>query len=353
MSLLNNLKRYLYGTPAGMTSIDTGDLLATNQQTQGIIGTGGEMGGGLLQDNFSKMNNAKGGLLSNIPEGALLGAALYGQGLQGKDPLAGAFPAFVQSAQAKKLLTPTAKTQKQAYNTITKQVQFASDAEIQASGGTLVPALPTKNIVQMPGGGLKIEESYGAGGTGGDQKNIDTANEIFSTAQAMNNVANNLFKNLKGSKTGFVGETIEFIDSFGSQAKQAADSFGFAQNYEDTGSGAIDAIMTDDFKISKEAANYGKIKSAAINLAYLVARIDEPGGRFTDRDIALKMKEFGFGANPERTIEIMQNAINLRNTNAQNSYKILTGNDMPEFDGSDKKKKKDETDVIDPFKILD
>jgi len=64
------------------------------------------------------------------------------------------------------------------------------------------------------------------------------------------------------------------------------------------------------------------------------------------------MKEFGFGANPERTIEIMQNAINLRNTNAQNSYKILTGNDMPGFDGLDKKKKKDEIDVIDPIGVL-
>ena len=212
MSLLNNLKRYLYGTPG----MEYGrENLGQMEGSQGLIGTGGEMGDGLLQQNFNQMNNAKGGLLSNIPEGAILGAALYGQGLKGKDPLAGAFPAFVQSAQAKKLLTPTAKTQKQAYNTKTKKVQFASDAEIQASGGTLVPALPTKNIVQMPGGGLKISESYGAGGTDGNQKNIDTANEIFSTAQAMNNVANNLFKNLKGSKTGFVGETIEFLDSFG------------------------------------------------------------------------------------------------------------------------------------------
>ena len=111
MSLLNNLKRYLYGSPE-MSSIDTGDLLATNQQTQGLIGTGGEMGGGLLQQNFNQMNNQKGGLLSNIPEGALLGAALYGQGMQGKDPLAGAFPAVTQAAQLKNLLKPRTELQK-------------------------------------------------------------------------------------------------------------------------------------------------------------------------------------------------------------------------------------------------
>jgi|TARA_Y100000289_G_C3919999_1_gene149718 hypothetical protein len=105
MSLLDNLRKFLYGAP-GMTSIDTGDLPATGQGTQGFIGQGGEMGGGLLQQNFNKMNNADGGLLENIPQGALLGAALYGQGMKGKDPLAGAFPAFVEAAKAKKLLKP-------------------------------------------------------------------------------------------------------------------------------------------------------------------------------------------------------------------------------------------------------
>ena len=105
MSLLDNLKKFLYGAP-GMTSIDTGDLPATGQGTQGFIGQGGEMGGGLLQQNFNRMNNADGGLLENIPQGALLGAALYGQGMKGKDPLAGAFPAFVEAAKAKKLLKP-------------------------------------------------------------------------------------------------------------------------------------------------------------------------------------------------------------------------------------------------------
>jgi len=105
MSLLNNLKRYLYGSP-GMTSIDTGDVAATGQGSQGLIGTGGESGGGLLQQNFNQMNNAEGGLLENIPQGALLGAALYGEGLKGKDPLAGAFPAYLQAAKARKFLQP-------------------------------------------------------------------------------------------------------------------------------------------------------------------------------------------------------------------------------------------------------
>ena len=342
MSLLQEIRKRLLGE-AGMMQ-PTGII---SEPTQGLLGTGGQFGEGTMQQRVDQ----PGGLFNvqNVPELALLGSAIYGQGIKGKDPLESLFPAYTQAAQVKKILTPKQGALKQAYDPKTKSVVYATDKEIRERN--LTPALPTKTLTQTPGGGLQITESYGTGGTTTNSKSIETANEIYSTAQAMNNVANNLFKNLKNSKTGFVGETIEFIDSFGSQVKQAADSFGFAQNYEDTGSGAIDAIMTDDFKISKEAANYGKIKSAAINLAYLVARIDEPGGRFTDRDIALKMKEFGFGANPERTIEIMKNAIDLRNKNAQNSYKILTGVDMPGFETNEKKKKKDILDEENPFNL--
>jgi len=102
MSLLNNLKRFLYGSPEMMMP---GQGMGGG--SQGLIGTEGQIGGGLLQDNFSKMNMAEGGLLNNIPDAALIGAALYGQGMKGKDPLEGAFPAIAQSAQLKKLMTPS------------------------------------------------------------------------------------------------------------------------------------------------------------------------------------------------------------------------------------------------------
>ena len=103
MSLLDNLRKFLYGVPG----MEYGrENLGQMEGSQGLIGTGGESGNGLLQGGFSKMNSG-GGLLSNIPEGAMLGAALYGQGLKGKDPLEGFFPAVVQSAQLKKLTTPS------------------------------------------------------------------------------------------------------------------------------------------------------------------------------------------------------------------------------------------------------
>ena len=148
----------------------------------------------------------------------------------------------------------------------------------------------------------------------------------------MNNAASTLVSDLQANaKVGPVGSFITALDSAGAQLKQAADAFGFSttgenKTFDDTGSGAIDRYIEDKFgsSIGGDAAKLGRIKSVSINLAYLMARIDEPGGRFTDRDIALKMEELGIGANPERTIAIMKNAIKLRNDNAAFEYRELT-----------------------------
>ena len=100
-SLVDLLKRKLLGEtmmqPSGFEPA---------QSTQGLFGQGGQFGGGLLQSNLSEMNKGEGGLLSNIPQAAILGSALYGQGIQGKDPFSGLLPAVSQTAQIQKMLTP-------------------------------------------------------------------------------------------------------------------------------------------------------------------------------------------------------------------------------------------------------
>lgn len=57
---------------------------------------------GLLNTNM----NETGGLLGNIPQAAILGSAIYSQGLQGKDPFESLLPAATQTAQLQKLMTP-------------------------------------------------------------------------------------------------------------------------------------------------------------------------------------------------------------------------------------------------------
>ena len=102
MSLLNFFRNKLLGEANVMQP--SGFEPGVN--TQGLLGQGGQFGGGLLQTNLNKMNQGEGGLLSNIPQAAILGSAIYGQGIQGKDPLAAFFPAAMQTASFTKAMQP-------------------------------------------------------------------------------------------------------------------------------------------------------------------------------------------------------------------------------------------------------
>ena len=225
---------------------------------------------------------------------------------------------------------------------------FASSQQIMSAPGSLTPIDKSQKISVSPTGEVTITEGAG------DDKAAIRARDLNIETFKMNNAANNLFNNLKNPnvKTGPVGAFVTALDSTGAQLKMAADSFGFSttgknKTFDDTGSGDIDKFIEQKFGtfIGDDAARLGRIKSASINLAYLMARVDEPGGRFTDRDIALKMEELGIGADPERTMNIMANAIKLRNENANYEYGLLTGGKSLDFSkmnviGSTPKKKK-------------
>ena len=238
-----------------------------------------------------------------------------------------------------------AKIGLQVATTTPKDARTAAIKNAMAMG--LIPGSREFNeyvtAATIKAGGLNIQfdedgniKSISEGATGKNDRTKDAQDLQIQTFQ-MNNAANNLVSNLEGSKTGFVGFTITALDNLGAQFEQAADSFGFKKFYKDTGSGDIDSYLekTIGSSIAKDSAQYAKIKSVSINLAYLMARIDEPGGRFTDRDIALKMEEIGIGSNPQRTIEVLTNAVQLRNENAAFAYKTLTGGKELDFSGID------------------
>ena len=198
----------------------------------------------------------------------------------------------------------------------------------------------------IKGGGLDIQfnadgtlKSISEGGSSTNKQKTKATSVKITTFQ-MNNAAQNLISNLQGAKTGAVGTVIMALDSTGAQFKQLANSFGFTttgknKTYDEKGDD-VDKYIEKHFgsSIGDDAEKFAKIKSVAINLAYLMARIDEPGGRFTDRDIALKMDEMGLGADPERTIAVLTNSLQIRNSNAAYEYKVLTGNKL-DFSGID------------------
>ncbi len=103
--------------------------------------------------------------------------------------------------------------------------------------------------------------------------------ELKNATFAMNNVATTLLQNLQGAKVSTVGGFINALDSVGSQLTQLADATGFRTGgYKDEETGAIDDYLRKNLGdgVFADAVQYGKIRSNAINLAYLMARVDEP-----------------------------------------------------------------------------
>jgi len=114
------------------------------------------------------IGQSQGGLLSNIPQGALLGSAIFGQGIQGKDPFSALLPAVTQTAQLQKYMTPK-KTDK--FRQLTKdekikrnlptdkefQINTKTDKVLQVGGSGTNISVNTTNPSEVP---LKIRKQY-------------------------------------------------------------------------------------------------------------------------------------------------------------------------------------------------
>ena len=280
------------------------------------------------------------GLLGNT--NALIGVGLLSQGAAGKGLFEAALPSLTQAAQIRKLVQPKMGALKQAFDPKTGKTVFASDVEIRQKGLTPVPQAK-EEIEYLPGGGFRMTK--GGVPTAQSQKDLAAARDIQITNAKLNNVGSQLIDKLQTSKVGGVGGIISALDSFGSQVKQAASTFGIMKDYKSDSPGLIDSVLQKNFNLSKEAENYEIIRSNFVNMAYLMAKQDEPGGRFSDKDIALRMEQLGRGQNPQKTAAVIQDVLKKANENANIEYKAYTGMDLfPE-----KKKKKQETSSTDPL----
>jgi len=113
------------------------DLKRKYERLQGLLNTG---------------MNQPGGLLGNIPQAALLGSAIYSQGIQGKDPLAALFPAIAGTAQLQKYLTPEVGKTKEVYDQQLQKPVFATEKQIQSQPERFTPK-------PQEAEGLKIKRS--------------------------------------------------------------------------------------------------------------------------------------------------------------------------------------------------
>ena len=92
-----------------------------------------------LQGLLNTPMNQSGGILGNIPQGALLGSSIFSQGMQGKDPFSALLPAVAQTAQLQTLMTPKKGRLIAAYDPEKKEVVYEYEKDIKAKGLTPVP----------------------------------------------------------------------------------------------------------------------------------------------------------------------------------------------------------------------
>ena len=149
------------------------------------------------------------GLLSNIPQGALLGSSIFSQGMQGKDPFSALLPAVAQTAQLQQLLTPEKKDRK-----IVKGADGFNRYE--DTGERVFPdvvAKPSEPLVKIMGDKFESEYSKVRG-----KQEADAYGKIQEKAvQAQANVANYELVNAlsQNIETGFAGEQLLNLAKFG------------------------------------------------------------------------------------------------------------------------------------------
>lgn len=334
MSLLDAIRKQLLGQA---------QMDYTSAPTQGLIGVGGELdfGGGLLSNNLQNSMGASGGL--NIPPLALLGSAIYSQGVQGKDPFAALLPAYgqaqaIESAASKTELNRAAikksKTQQENLKKLMDSDLISNRDKMFLSAGLTIPKTDSKlstftrdaiNAGFPPGSpeyqqmfianygkskGLQLDFNDEGKLIGISQggavdlpglkakkqiptqiKNEDTANKLQTTYGTLETIITGMQKQVDSTPTGAVGGIISGLDYVKDQFAQVKD-LTIPSSFAGKASRDADKFLADS-GISKASQDYARFKSSAINLAYLLAEIKEPGNpKYSEGDIERQFARF-------------------------------------------------------------
>lgn len=371
MSLLNALRERLLGQA---------QMDYTGAPTQGLIGTGGQLdfAGGLLSDSFQNSMSGSGGL--NIPPLALLGSAIYSQGVQGKDPFAALLPAYgsaqaIESAASKTALNRAAikksKTQQENLKKLMDSDLISDRDKMFLSAGLTIPKTDTKtstftrdaiNAGFLPGTpeyqqmfianygkskGLQFSfndegklTGISQGGTDLDLpglkakkqittqiKNEDTARKLQTTYGTLETIITGMQKQVDSTPTGAVGGIISGLDYVKDQFAQVKD-LTIPSSFAGKAARDADKFLADS-GISKKSQDYARFKSSAINLAYLLAEVKEPGNpKYSEGDIERQFARFRLSGSRGQIKAALQQVLEDEYRIAAQKYKGL----MPEGD---------------------
>jgi len=297
-----------------------------------------------LQGLLNTPMNQKGGLLDNIPQAAILGSAIYGQGIQGRDPFSALLPAVAQTTQIQKMMTPKSRPLKKAYDPKSGKNVFATDIEIKEKG--LEPARTGMITTINPNTGEYT--SVPVTEYGNILKKQDKATGIGTQYNVLEGFITDMKNRLPATKTGTVGAGYGLVEGLSDQFSQLAEGLGVKDTLQIENTEAIDNYL-ESKGFTKAAQNYATMKGSVINLGYALAKIAEPNNpRLSEGDILRQLNRINFGGSREVFAASLDNILKEEGIRAEAEMKAL-GGDISMFD---KKKKKEETkSAIDPLNL--
>lgn len=218
-----------------------------------------------LQGLLNTPNIQQGGLLGNIPQAALLGSAIYGQGIQGRDPFSALLPAAMQTAQLQKLMTPKISKPFAVTNVQTGKEELITNTEYRANPDLYAPA---KKQPLMAAGETEEQKAIGKA-FGKKFTDINTAAESAQKNMGNLQTIETLIQQ-PDLKTGFLGE-------FRTNAAKLASEFGFDFDFQNvpaaevlsTTTGALVLEGLSNFKgsISDGERQFVKDINAGLNMS--------------------------------------------------------------------------------------
>ena len=133
-------------------------------------------------------------------------------------------------------------------------------------------------------------------------KNKRNAQEIVGAVNTVGKIKDKMIADLKETPTGPVGSFYGILEATSDQFSQATQALGFNNNsldFDINTSEKLDNYL-EGKGVTKGAANFAKMKGSVINLAYLLAKIKEPGNpKLSEGDIIRQLDRLKFGASKD------------------------------------------------------
>ena len=207
------------------------------------------------------------------------------------------------SSQMKKAKTPTLKqgvntTDQILFGVLPGKTGYFTTEQLLAAQGKITPVdarmaftFDTQNnvLTQMPISEIdRIND------------NKAKAREIVGSVNTVERLKNRMISKLgEGTPTGPLGTVFGIMEATSDQFSQASEALGFnnqSLDFDPSKSEELDAYL-EDKGITKGAANFAIMKGSVINLAYMLAKIKEPGNpRLSEGDVIRQMDRIKFGA---------------------------------------------------------